>query len=238
VTDVRSSGSCESRVSLSVQQPERHTIFVAAADQATGSVRSMAVASCTPITPIRMCNRKTFVDIIDTESAHEDPLLQRSSSAPALLSSAPRHLRKALVPPSGSSVSSASFDVALGSRVCLVKADEHNAQLHLKPSNPETASLNQLLHIRAAALESVGSLYHESRDCTPCAFTQSRGDRTCFKGVLCERCHATEGHLPFKHIKYLKRRMARSVKRDQRACVTATDGEQAHSDEVLHVTEV
>jgi len=126
VTDVRSSGSCESRVSLSVQQPERHTIFVAAADQATGSVQSMAVASCTPFTPIRMCNRRTFIDIIDTEAAHEDPLLQRSSSAPALLSSAPTHLHKAAIrkscvrpPPSDSSVSSASFDVALGSRVCL-----------------------------------------------------------------------------------------------------------------------
>jgi len=245
VTDVQSSGFCESRVSLSVQQPERHAIFVATADQATGSLQSMAVESCTPITTLRMCSRRTFVDIMDSESAQEDPLLQRSNSAPALLSSAQTHLDTAVVrkscvrpPPSASSVSSASFDVALGSTVYLEKADGNNGQLHLKPSSPKTASLNQLLQVRAASLQSVGSLYHESGDCRACAFALRRGDQTCFKGALCERCHASEGHLSYKDMKYLKRHKTRNTKREKRATVAATDEVQANPDDVPRVTEL
>jgi hypothetical protein len=227
------------RVSLSVQQPERHSIFVASSG--TGAEGSVAVASACVNAPLSAAGRQyrvknTFVE--DSEGPFELPRPNRRfRTTPALQLAgasglegecgsaalgAP-HRSKA---PSSSSVRSRSSVCERSSRSSSAAggtAKEVLLNVGRVADRTDDAgaaytgeiSLARILELRGQGLRSIGAVGHCAGKCCPCLMeTRHRnnfGTRACKHGFLCGRCHEDHSMKEFTAVQRSLRRLKRSA---------------------------
>jgi hypothetical protein len=95
------------RIALSIQQPERHTIFVASPGQQIGCLQTMAVESSAAISRPALDIKNTFLNVKETFASFEQHMYYvqqgQSNSAPASIHPKTRSARSASPPKSPTS---------------------------------------------------------------------------------------------------------------------------------------
>jgi len=220
------------KVSLSVHQPLRHSIFVAGQGEGGGGggfLQTMCVESADVLSqsPIQLGENKTFLHL--AEDLSEEHQLRRSLSEPIMFPRRPPgqdvdHGALAAPRPPGnagpqtcsysssSASGSQSADVLVASALTLAPAcqETDHGTLFVVPAGADApARLSDLLRMQASDFSSLGSVGHSGGNCQPCAFHNRRRQNgvllPCKKGLLCERCHQ---HHP-ESLRQHKRQMAR-----------------------------
>jgi len=164
----RCSQKFDSRISLTVNQPERHSIFIGPPGQCGGMPQTVAVESADAvISNVQMVVDHTFLSVDDTdESSHKR---RRTRSAPAILRHSARddeavhstggHSPMAIIPTQvralPSTSSSMSCSTSRGS-------DEEPAEVIVFPGSHSSVSVSSVLRVWAAGWRSAGSASHGS----------------------------------------------------------------------------
>jgi len=232
------------RVSLSVRQPERHSVFVSSGPGGKGS---MAVASASidaqNAAQQKYMVRNTFIDSPDEFEHTSSSRRHRARSAPAavrfrgrnaLLPSASCSVRSVTSSQASgvtytssvtscSSKSGASPRVILGAEGPLDRRNMGKAGQH-KPQQWHQApvKLSQTLTLRRQGLQSVGAMMHEKGQCCPCLMQTLHetgngfNNEPCRFGLLCSRCHETHDK---KDIRDLRSECRRRDRRRAKAVV-------------------
>jgi len=226
------------RISLSVKQPLRHSIFVAGQGDTVGGGGGFLQAMCVESADVpsqsqmKLGESRTFVHLTDelSDTCQLRRTLSEPSGFPQCLlgqdvnhDALPAATPIADAPPSqtcsyaSSSISGCqSADVLIASALTLAPAcqETDNGTLVVVPAgaNP-SARLSDLLRVQASGFCSLGSIAHNGGNCQPCAFQNRYRQNgivlSCRKGLLCERCHQNhEGS-----IRQHKRRMSQHSKR-------------------------
>jgi hypothetical protein len=188
------------RVSVMIEQPSRHSIYVASPNERLPT-NWMAVGAAN-LEPMGLSfqYRRTFL-----EFAQDMPSLRRSNSSPgrlcvqdfsALLSS-PRDDSDIQNASTSSAVSSATAASADDCRIRIgsINAvhDGSSCASELDHGKESVANLQEILSLQRLGLPSVGSVFHTEGKCgRVCCFENKRqhglGAR-CSAGALCDRCH-------------------------------------------------
>ena len=194
------------RMALSVHQPERHAVFVAAPGQSKSGLQSMAVESSVAVNrPNTMFGvRKSFFHI---EQASVDSCPGNGHSQPK---SAPASVRgwdeciitendNVVAPPDysfrGMTMSSKhETESSIISSLESCKSSGAGAEIIVNAAVRELPSvaLNSVLVVLDAGLRSTGSAPHAACHCKPCPFenrAQFYQKKPCIKGSLCDFCH-------------------------------------------------
>jgi len=224
------------KVSLSVQQPLRHSIFVAGQEAPTGGggghLQTMCVESADILAHARprFGTCRTFIDILDdmpmgrqqSRSLSEPPGFSTfsqgqgtnrgASELPATRATAAPQSKRS----GSSSTASVSYDteVVIGSALTLAPDCQGTGpgSLSVVPAGTRAAArLSDMIRLRASGLRSLGSVDHRETGCRPCAHENrhryGKAPSSCKKGFYCERCHHHTGGV---------RRHNRSLAREQR----------------------
>jgi hypothetical protein len=224
------------KVSLSVQQPLRHSIFVAGQEASTGGggghLQTMCVESADIIAHTRPRFRacRTFIDILDdmpmgreqSRSLSEPPGFFTCSQGQGTDRGASKlpTTRATAAPQSKSTGSSSTAGVSYDTEVVIASAltlapdcqgTGPGSLLAVPAGTRAPARLSDMLRLRASGLRSLGSLDHGEAGCRPCAHENrhrhNNAPSSCKKGFYCERCHHHEGEI---------RRHKRSIAREPR----------------------
>lgn len=207
----------EHRVALTLRQPGRHSVFVAApGSHKQAPTMAVASADLSAWPADSLVVRRTFLEVQDGVTTS----IQRANSAPAsFLHAVPtldgvqgvpgdQHVKVAkrrldFRSHSESEVSSErSPKVNIGSGVdghsgssgvvCGASTSSDRTAVAITTSSSGTARLSTLVGIKQSGLPSIGSVGHEQGNCRVCVFENRRQHSSggpCFKGFLCERCH-------------------------------------------------
>lgn len=194
-----------------------HASMAQAAIAASSSVDNVDPGTVTRETRVNVAVQNTFCCFVHAKS----PLPARSASAPpslrkhyitppaerrAMPSRSALRAQSPLAPQvqggssssSGSAVSEEDGEevvVVVGASVLRPRSSDGRWKPQSESPTPssDTVRLTQLLSLRSAGLQSLGSLRHAAGDCRPCLFHGRRktgsGVMECWKGALCERCH-------------------------------------------------
>jgi hypothetical protein len=217
------SSECDDRVFLTLHQPQRHSVFVAAPSGdgvPSPVVQTMAVGSADVRPQYNdLPVKNTFIDIPSTGSQ----ALKRSNSAPPgfrvarvnppTVSSAPPSSYASSISGSSMARSSQDGDVLVAPPMQPVWQGAGAAQLSLQPrGSAESVALSEVMSLRSVNVRSIGSLDHTQGNCKACLFANRAdhaGGGACWKGIFCERCH--EPHDP------LARRKPKTGRQRERA---------------------
>eukprot|EP00928_Gymnodinium_smaydae_P014862 TRINITY_DN15454_c0_g1_i1.p1 TRINITY_DN15454_c0_g1~~TRINITY_DN15454_c0_g1_i1.p1 ORF type:complete len:905 (+),score=142.67 TRINITY_DN15454_c0_g1_i1:159-2717(+) len=208
------------RVSLSVRQPERHAIFVAAAEQQPGSVRMVAVESADAVASRISCGvHNTFLSVKATREervARSAPAsLRPPSPEPPVRMISFQSDAASSIPSSAKSLEGRGEEgdeVLLTARIAGPTpggartawagdaAEEASEGGQPEPTVAQPASLKRLLGTWALNLRSIGSSSHSNGKCRACAHESKAmylGDprRRCVNGALCNFCHEDHGNV-------------------------------------------
>lgn len=217
-----------SRVYVTIQQPERHSLFVANKGGPPGTTAALAVESSDAYRrdALNLPVRNTFLHFPDDSSYVQ----AHPASAPASLhgrSLAGSSVRGTSLPGTmtdqDSTISMASMAsdrdalVVLGGP--LAPDWDSDVVIGAKPVGlASMMSLKDFRGIKASGWRSIGSVGHSADECNACLFENRRQHfafKPCYKGVLCERCH--EDHDVYK--KWKGRRL-----QQQKVLPSADDG--------------
>lgn len=195
------SAECQERVFLTLHQPERHSLFVAAPPGAEGAgltaVQTMAVGSADARPHYDLTAKNTFINI---EEQGQPRTLKRSNSAPpdVIATKIALSHHSSLTPSHQSSTISSAFGdaevlVTPAMRPVLEGDGTNPKSLKMEPREfSDVVSLSEVFSIHSVAVRSLGSAGHAQGACRTCLF-QNRsshvGGEPCWKGVFCERCH-------------------------------------------------
>mmetsp|Transcript_77216 Transcript_77216/g.203249 ORF Transcript_77216/g.203249 Transcript_77216/m.203249 type:complete len:723 (+) Transcript_77216:58-2226(+) len=206
-----------SRVYVTVQQPERHSLFVANKGGPPGTTAGIAVESSDAYRrdALNLPVRNTFLHFPDDSS----DVQAHPASAPASLhgrSLAGSSVHGISLPgtmtdndsigesPYSPTISMASMAsdrdalVVLGGP--LAPDWDSDVVIGAKPVGlASMMSLKDFRGIKASGWRSIGSVGHSADECNACLFENRRQHfdfKPCYKGVLCERCH--EDHDVYK----------------------------------------
>lgn len=224
------------RVSLSVRQPERHSIFVASGPSVGGGV---AVASAS--VDVQVANqwlrvKNTFIAGEDDSDQGSLPLVRRAGSAPPGVRSYSFGGRAAARRPrsmcrSSSVGSDRTYASSFASSACTLPggvgarvvigaepADRKSMDPDPEPEQRGAAAVLKLSPALAAkrqGLRSMGGLGHAEGSCCPCLMESWRqsgkaGREPCKWGFLCGRCH--EDHDP-REVASFRRQRRRDARR-------------------------
>jgi len=188
VEDIRSSIKDGSQVYITLEQPERHSIFVAGSHSNNEVFSAMAVESCDLLvrsTP-RFVEKSTFLDLAPIHRNGR----KRSNSAVPKLETQPFALKE--VDSEDSEDGFATSDEVIVNLPPLRQEYSGWRAAQQQQGQNLPASLQAVQRLRAAGLHSVGSVYHSAGNCKPCAHQHKhyqKGTLPCFKGSLCDRCH-------------------------------------------------
>eukprot|EP00931_Biecheleriopsis_adriatica_P016924 TRINITY_DN12322_c0_g2_i1.p1 TRINITY_DN12322_c0_g2~~TRINITY_DN12322_c0_g2_i1.p1 ORF type:complete len:944 (+),score=112.73 TRINITY_DN12322_c0_g2_i1:132-2963(+) len=212
VESLTSHWSSKPRISLTVQQSERHTIFVAAQSK-DGALNALAVESANAYSHILGPGEQhTFIHY--AEECHHDlseSASNRSLPIPASLPSPPQDWNAVAVPgPADSEPGSQSRD----SSGLTSQARESTASDDLSGPSAPLLDVFDFEALQAQELKSIGSRHHSSGNCRPCVhedrFVTGQKPYPCVNGASCEFCH--QEHPNLKHEANRRRRMRKKVK--------------------------
>mmetsp|Transcript_27026 Transcript_27026/g.62436 ORF Transcript_27026/g.62436 Transcript_27026/m.62436 type:complete len:777 (-) Transcript_27026:191-2521(-) len=203
--------SVHRRVALTLQQPERHEVFVAPCGGVPGQdMATIAVGSADIAAPPRkggaagdkalgITVKRTFIDVEDGSSSNGG----RCSSCPPRLGvrSAPTRPGVTWAPSTKDGtaahplvrlrrVGSESDVTSISSRQSSAPTDVD--VLVAVTSGAGAATVGEMLQVRRGGFPSRGSCGHELGTCQVCLFENrhQHGDGPpCFKGALCDHCH-------------------------------------------------
>jgi len=216
-------------VSLSVHQPQRHSLFVAcSADEASGSVAvaSASLASPEESLPLKLRLKNTFIDVVDLPTPSRRcrrsstmPPLSPSMEAPAL----PEEQRVPSSRESSASLQSSSLgSVPVSSQMSAPTCRSDEVVVVLSKSVEDRrlcgwaasghARLSKVLRVKRAGLKSMGSIGHAEGWCYPCLMENWRNpDRPCIFGLGCSRCHEHHNKRQVKKARYSKPRTTTTI---------------------------
>lgn len=198
-------------VSISVEQSERHEIFVAAASK-EGVHGDLMAVGCSDrlLGSAQEWSRNTFLDIpmpkgAEMQRCNSDPLPFVSSTAQTCGTSSIYSQKKTKTKTVSESTSrsskSASETSSYTSSIASFVSGDHKIRTHVKvgpPIKPDSGSLARLTDTIKSHIEgspSLGSRNHTASECTrPCTFhfqSVYHGRPPCKAGGLCEYCHDT-----------------------------------------------
>jgi len=233
VQSVQTSVEDRKRVFLTVQQPERHAIFVArATPESGGPTQPVAVESaCMGREEVqwRFGESKTFMEVSTVSTAprrpasappslrgrsslpSETPLAEEAEKVGPGLSMPMAREASGSTAPRGCNGESAARGRHEGSTISTISSRSSGgvAKVTLGMIKPSEVRLSDMMAVHAAGLPSRGSQAHAAGNCKVCVFEnvhQYYGKKPCFKGAFCERCH-------FDHVHY--RRLKRDGKNPQ-----------------------
>eukprot|EP00443_Scrippsiella_acuminata_P048913 CAMPEP_0115190312 /NCGR_PEP_ID=MMETSP0270-20121206/11961_1 /TAXON_ID=71861 /ORGANISM="Scrippsiella trochoidea, Strain CCMP3099" /LENGTH=823 /DNA_ID=CAMNT_0002603521 /DNA_START=87 /DNA_END=2558 /DNA_ORIENTATION=+ len=240
------------RISLSVQQPERHSIFVASGPSTEGGI---AVASAS-------VNIQTAVDtsIEDagrtSQPEHSSHGLQKTSTPPGARSTAwmdnrsgRRATSRAHSVCSGSSGRASSSTYVSSVFSCATQPGGLAAAVILNAHRPAdrklihdelglglagNVKLSRTLELKGQGMTSIGAVAHKQGRCCPCLMqTRYRRDKNgsgepCRLGLLCSRCHEDHNMKDFSAAQRDLRRRNRTEK-----ALAATDDQGHHGRTLL-----
>jgi len=194
----------QTRISIDIQHPDRHSVFVSRADKST-TEHAMAIgASNLDVMGQEYSVRadKTFV------SVHlQTPALRRTNSSPGRLQDSTTTVThtRCSAPAQGtfcssstSSDSTHSYEndctIRIGSTARpVIDASGRILQVSVVPNSEMQASLREYLAVREAGIPSLGSFDHKGGRCpNACWFENQRQHgrlKRCSVGVLCGHCH-------------------------------------------------
>lgn len=235
VREVPKEASSTRLVNLSVHQPQRHSLFVAAsADEAVGSVAVASASLTSPEerVPLELRLKNTFIHI--EEEAMPSRTRRRSSSLPgryvtsgkppaALEANEPIHKLSAKRPcvmtsraSSGSCRSSSVGSMPISSLISEPSKDDEMSIVLSKGVEDrrirgwtamDHARLSDVFKVRRAGLKSMGSIGHEDGWCYPCLMNNwNNRDRPCIFGVGCSRCHEDHNKRQVKQARHSRPR--------------------------------
>jgi len=196
----------QARISIDIQQPTRHSVFVSRRGQQTpGSAVAVGASNLEVMAQeYVMRAHRTFLDIGAAE-----PKLRRTNSSPGSLQS----IGMASTAQSGSaSIKSTSTPTTLSSSVTSVGTDNctirigaklrpvqyasgsgHAIDAMLVPDGESWLGLSDYLRLQRSGVPSIGSFKHCPGICSnACWFENQRQhgrNKRCSVGILCERCH-------------------------------------------------
>jgi len=184
-------------ITLTVEQPERHELFVATCNKLGLPGEPIAVGSSdrvrSSVSPSKVQVKNSFIGI------HiESSLPKRPSSAPpsfkAGRSEAVRHDVPSFESDTVSTLSDVSNSLSTESRGC-------QATVKIGPPNSSSMKLADLLHSKSAGV-SMGSFHKSKKDCRPCGFhftwLGNPSKRPCKASHMCEYCHDPSHHTCWK----------------------------------------
>jgi len=203
--------SVHRRVALTLQQPERHEVFVAPCGGIPGQdMATIAVGSADIAAPSRKCQaadkglgitvKRTFIDVEDGTSSGG----RCSSCPPRMVSrSAPTRPGVTWAPSTKDGTNSSGHGPM---RLRRVGSESDVTSLSSRQSSTPTdvdvlvavtsgvgaATVSEMLQVRRGGFPSRGSCGHELGTCQVCLFEnrhQHGEGPPCFKGALCDRCH-------------------------------------------------
>jgi len=204
------------RVYLAVQQPERHSIFVATPQGGVTDAVAIAPANLQTEPTPNLGVKGTFLHL-----GSNRPEARRSVSAPPSLmggsdtshhvqpnSSSTNTSRASALSRSSNSSSISNGESQVVVAGALAPRWEGQRVIGVQLSGRrDVLRLGDILGTRAAGQPSLGSFRHEQADCDACFFENRRvhqGGIPCYKGTLCDRCHKDHGD--FKDWKRDRRR--------------------------------
>lgn len=225
VQSVTSLFESKARVGLTIQQPERHAIFVASpGSHKNGTFQTMAVESVnvSASSCVQLGSHQSFLTV--SHPCEQKVGNAKASSAPPSLRG-PRPVQSYIASEESDSLhnSSSSFSSAdvgkihfgtLPVMTSYVASCASNTSDNGHDTTGETPHyrLTDLLQVKAAGLKSRGSVYHVNGQCKPCAHENKShfySSGPCFKGAFCERCH--EAHPNVKEEKRMEQRRRRRL---------------------------
>jgi len=223
------------RVSIMLQQPDRHEVFVAPSgtmpgqEMSTVAVGSADVAANPEVgssRPFGLTVKRTFYDVED----YEITKVKRSASCPPKLDTREKQShrsKKVQVASASDNEVKPQFLPRLRRTASLSDVTSQSSRQSSTPSDVDVlvavaasqgaATVTEMLQLRRAGIPSRGSVGHDFGTCQPCFFQNrhQHGDGPpCFKGALCDRCHCPHdligrrGHVPGA-TRNLRRKQAR-----------------------------
>jgi len=210
------------RVALTLQQPDRHEVFVApsAGSSARQTMATVAVGSADVVAPRKddpraagmksrafgLTVKRTFIDFDDEDDSRP---FARSSSCPPEMHATTRAKGVKFAPGSGALSASGPprlRRVASESDVASVSSRQSSAPTDVDvlvavTNGISVATVSEMLQAREGGLPSRGSAEHACGNCQVCFFEnrhQHGEGPPCFKGALCERCHCRHDLIPRK----------------------------------------
>mmetsp|Transcript_64031 Transcript_64031/g.118965 ORF Transcript_64031/g.118965 Transcript_64031/m.118965 type:complete len:728 (+) Transcript_64031:144-2327(+) len=194
------------RVSIMLQHPDRHEVFVAPSGTMPGqgmstvAVGSADIAAGSPEIgsgrPFGLTVKRTFLDVEEYESK----AVKRSASCPPKMDA--REKESARKPIQAVKDVKPQFLPRLRRTASLSDVTSQSSRQSSAPSDVDVlvavaaskgaATVTEMLQLRRAGLPSKGSVGHDFGTCQPCFFENrhQHGDGPpCFKGALCDRCH-------------------------------------------------
>jgi len=216
------------RVSLSVRQSERHSIFVASGPGMSGGVAVASASVDVQATSQWLRVKNTFI-VGEEDLAEEDgPPMRRAGSAPARMRKAGRsrgdedRLSTSSVKTFASSFVSSACTPALGFQPRIVIGGENPDRQGMDPEEEykqrettQVVSVSLALQAKRAGLKSIGGLRHADGSCCMCLMESwhqaGKADREpCKWGLMCGRCH--EEHDP-QEVAAFRRQRRRDARR-------------------------
>jgi len=193
IEDVTTSLRDEARVALSVHQSQRYSVFVSPPGAESHIQSSIALESTDATVGLSVQTRRSFLHMQNSAVGFEP--VRRSSSAPPSLMN--QDVSKAdVVALSGDSkvdLWSQSGDSCLETSSATLSGTTDQLKIRVGAYLEGSASLNEVMNLRAVGLQSVGSRGHSMGQCVFCVHQNhhqhKKSNAPCWKGVLCERCH-------------------------------------------------
>jgi hypothetical protein len=211
----------QTRISVDVQQPLRHSVFVAQASASQGGSCAIAVgASNLEIATwnYRVRTRRTFLEI-----QSDMPSLRRCTSSPGCLQTvgslkgpvdwrgdvkSSTNTSSGSIQESSNMSSDGNSKVRIGPEKAHALPDGRGVQVLRSEDGEHFVALQDYLSLTRAGFPSFGSLHHHDGLCgKACVFENRRQHghlRKCSAGFLCDRCH-------FDHAPLKRRRRAGDV---------------------------
>jgi hypothetical protein len=225
---VSAGGRGPQRVTVSVQQPERHSLFVT---QGSRELSGMAVASSCAAGVFTPIVKNTFIDL----PSDVDHSRGRASSEPPNFHRTRRQIRifdgvsdectseyaGTLISTSRSEVSSKSYGET---KVYLATTWSKGADSHLDKLSGR-ASLTELMDLWNSGYQSFGSCGHAEGECLPCVMQYRHlreplranvaGVSRCRFGAFCSRCHETHSRSQLNIAQRRKGKTRRGIAAEQ-----------------------
>jgi len=190
------------RISVTLQQPERHAMFVASAGSARPGIvglQTVAVESsdAAGLWQDQIRHRNSFLNVAPYAADH--PAAGAPNSAPPSLHGHAElrcmHAAASAAPPTVQSSQStlSQSSEALDDRTAVVLLPGQ-ARSAWEVDRDEPVSLGEMLRTKAAGWQSRGSHSHAMGSCRVCAHenkAQHRGHQQCVNGTFCKFCHGT-----------------------------------------------
>jgi len=187
-------------ITVTIEQPERHELFVATCNNLGVPGQPIAVGSSdrvpSSVSPSKLQVKNSFIESIHTESF----LPRRPSSAPPSLragrseagpSEAGRQHKSTSEPDTVSTLSEMSNSLSTESLGC------QNLAVRIGPPFCNSLKLGDFLHLKSAGVN-MGSIHKPENDCRPCSFHFSwlhdPSKRRCKSSYMCEFCHDSTHH--------------------------------------------